>query len=109
MSVSVLEEWFARQLLAIGTPPHVREHRFAPPRRWRYDFAWPEHLVAVEIDGAVYAGGRHTRGAGYEKDLEKLNTAALLGWTVLRFSRSLIQSGEASRMTAQALNRRMPA
>lgn len=67
-------------------PEAVREHRFHPERRWRFDFAWPEQKLAVEIDGAVYAAGRHTRGSGFRRDAEKLNTAVLLGWRLLRCS-----------------------
>jgi very-short-patch-repair endonuclease len=44
--------------------------------------------IAVEIEGAVYTQGRHTRGAGYLKDCEKYNEAQMLGWTVLRYSTS---------------------
>ena len=29
-------------------------------------------------------GGRHNRGAGYAKDLEKYSMAAALGWRILR-------------------------
>ena len=42
------EHWL-RQYPDIPEP--TRELVFAPPRKWRFDFAWPEHLVAVEIDG----------------------------------------------------------
>ena len=56
---------------ALKVPPPVAEHRFAPPRRWRFDWAWPDHMLALEIEGAVWTGGRHTRGAGYLRDMEK--------------------------------------
>ena len=39
---------------------------------------------ALPIYGAVFTGGRHTRGAGWLKDTEKLNAAAVLGWRMLR-------------------------
>ena len=73
----------------------VSEHRFHPTRRWRFDFAWPEQRIAVEVDGAVFTGGRHTRGAGYEKDLEKLSEALCLGWRVLRVSTGMVRDGRA--------------
>jgi hypothetical protein len=65
-------------------PLPVAELRFAPPRRWRFDYAWPDHRVALEVDGGIWTAGRHTRGAGWLKDTEKLNTAASLGWRLLR-------------------------
>lgn len=72
----------------------VREYRFAPPRRWRFDFAYPERKVAVEVEGGVYSFGRHTRGKGYENDLEKYNTAVVMGWKVLRFTGGMVERGD---------------
>ena len=71
----------------------VKEHKFHPDRKWRFDRAWPAKVggIAVEVDGGVHAGGRHTRGRGFEADLEKLNAAVLLGWTVFRFTPQMIQ------------------
>ena len=69
-----------------GLPVPVPEYQFHPQRKWRFDFAWPLHLYALEIDGGVWTQGRHTRGSGWIKDAEKFNAAALLGWKVLRYS-----------------------
>ena len=73
----------------------ITEYRFSPPRRWRFDFAWPTWMIAVEQEGGVWIQGRHSRGAGMVKDMEKYNTAALLGWRVFRFTPQQIKSGEA--------------
>lgn len=53
-------------------------------RRHRFDWAWIDHRIAVEVDGGQWSarGGRH---AG-DKDREKLNLAASLRWLVFRFS-----------------------
>lgn len=64
----------------------VKELQFHNERRWRFDYAFPFLKVAIEIDGAVWTQGRHTRPRGYLNDMEKLNTAASMGWLVLRFS-----------------------
>lgn len=64
-------------------PDPVAEFRFCE-RRWRFDWAWPDQKVALEIEGGVYARGRHTRGKGYENDCRKYNAALLQGWRVLR-------------------------
>lgn len=69
----------------IGLEP-VKEYRFHPVRKWRFDYAFPEHKVAIEINGGVWKSGRHNRGQGYINDLEKLNNAAALGWLVLQFT-----------------------
>jgi len=41
-------------------------------------------MVALEVEGGVWTGGRHTRGAGFIEDMEKYNAAACMGWFVLR-------------------------
>jgi hypothetical protein len=48
------------------------------------DYAWPKERVFLEVDGSIWTAGRHTRGAGWLKDTEKLNTAACMGWRHLR-------------------------
>ncbi len=71
-----------------GLPVPEREWRFArtdnPPRNFRIDYAWPDLKVGLEVDGGIWTAGRHTRGAGWLKDTEKLNLAASLGWRMLR-------------------------
>lgn len=69
-----------------GLPAPVAEFPFAKDigRKWRADWAWPEKKVLLEVDGGVWIGGRHTSGAGWMKDTDKLNHAALLGWRCLR-------------------------
>ena len=75
------------RIKAAGLPAPVQEFAFAAPqRKWRADWAWPDRLVLMEIEGAVWVRGRHTRGAGYEKDMEKHNAGQLLGYRLLRYS-----------------------
>lgn len=75
---------FERLLRSVGLPAPIREHRFHAVRRWRFDYAWPEQRVALEVEGGVWTGGRHTRGAGFVGDLEKYNAAVVAGWRVVR-------------------------
>ena len=77
-----------------------REYKFSPSRKWRFDFAITEHpygnrRTAIEIEGGAFIQGRHTRGVGFIKDMEKYNFAALLGWRVLRFVPSQVLDGTA--------------
>jgi very-short-patch-repair endonuclease len=80
-----------------------REYTFAPPRRFRFDFCFLDKKLAIEIEGGVWSGGRHTRGSGYSKDIVKYNMATLLGWRVLRFTTEMVDSGEAINVTLEAL------
>jgi very-short-patch-repair endonuclease len=74
----------------------VREFRFAPPRRWAFDFCWPDCRVAVETEGGVWVQGRHNRPAGYEGDCYKYNCATVEGWRVLRFTSSMLTTDPAA-------------
>lgn len=64
----------------------IKELPFHSTRKWRFDYAIPSVKVAIEIDGGVWEYGRHNRPEGYIDDMEKLNTAASMGWLVLRFT-----------------------
>jgi len=102
MTTSDLEAAFSRAfaLLAADYPQPVREYRFHPTRKWRFDFAWPRVVcgvreaggVAVEIEGGSWSQGRHTRGAGYAGDCAKYNAAVMSGWRVLRFTSDMLYS-----------------
>lgn len=65
-------------------PVPACEHRFHPERKWRFDYAWPDYLVALEVEGGAFTKGRHTRPMGFLADIEKYNRATALGWRVLR-------------------------
>lgn len=69
-------------------PVPEREYRFHERRQWRFDFAWPEQRVAVEIHGGTYQRKRtgHTSMTGHQRDCEKMNAAQLAGWTVLAYT-----------------------
>jgi very-short-patch-repair endonuclease len=101
--VSKGEATLALHIRAHKLPEPVREYRFAPDRKWRFDFAWPHRLLAVEVEGGVWSGGRHTRGSGYVKDMEKYNRAAVLGWCVLRFDTAQVRDGTAIAAIREAL------
>ena len=81
----------------------VREYRFHKDRKWRFDYALIQPYghsklplgMAIEIEGGLHTRGRHVRPKGYEGDLEKYNTATLMGWRVLRFSTGQVLRGEA--------------
>ena len=70
----------------LNLPSPQREHRFHPKRKWRFDFAWPDKFVAVEIDVGGWVSGRHNLARGQIGDMDKANAAVLAGWKVLRFS-----------------------
>lgn len=104
------------QLLAkkfSGVVPYRQEYRFHPVRRWRFDFAWPDKLVAIEINGGSWKGyhkkdseekgGRHNHPVSLENDYQKYNEAALLGWKVFLLTGKMLKGGELERVLLQAL------
>lgn len=96
--LSVGEETFALHCQAYFHPVNqpTREYQFIADRKWRFDFAWPGKLVAVEVEGGTSFGrSRHSKGEGFERDAAKYNRAAREGWTVLRYSTRMVTSGEA--------------
>jgi len=102
--VSKGEDEFELQLRAIGFGGWVREYKFHPTRKWRLDFAHPELMIAVEVEGITFYGknkdgsmklGRHQTGKGMEADLEKYQEAMLLGWLVYRVSPAMVTKGVA--------------
>ena len=86
----------------------VAEHRFHPERKWRFDFAWPDAMVALEVEGGVWTGGRHTRGAGFIEDMRKYNAATELGWRVFRITPDEIYHLETVLILRRALARISP-
>jgi len=114
------EDHFDYAIRSHELPVCVRQLKFAKEafgRNWMFDFAWPEYKVAVEIEGLVMRQlrdhrtsekvwcvyGRHATITGIKEDMVKYNTAALLGWTLLRFEQSMVKDGQAIAMTMRTL------
>lgn len=89
------EETLALQLDKAGICGWTREFRFAHPRKWRADFAFPEDRLLVEVEGGIWQQGRHQTGTGFQADMEKYNAATMLNYAVLRFSTQQVKQGVA--------------
>lgn len=104
---SPLEAMLYLQFRALQVVLPEREYAFHPVRRWRFDFAWPELRLAVEVEGGVYSHGRHNRPQGFIGDTEKYNAAAEAGWTVLRYTGTAIRSGNAVEQVRTIIDERL--
>ena len=91
-------------------PEPVTEHAFHPRRKWRFDAAYPEEKIAIEVEGGTGwkrdGTSRHLTPSGFAGDVEKYNAAAILGWTLLRFTPAMLRDGTAVELIGRALNTR---
>jgi len=85
---------FARLCWKYGLPIPAPEFQFHPSRRWRFDYAWPDHKLALEVEGGIWrkGGGAHSHPLNIERDCEKYSEAALLGWRILRAAPEMLYS-----------------
>ena len=65
---------------------YVFELQFDEVRKFRFDWAIPSLMIAIEFEGIMSEKSRHTTKTGYSKDTEKYNLAAISGWIVLRYT-----------------------
>lgn len=95
-------------------------------RLWKFDFAFPRFMVAIEIEGLdvrrvaiatldedtgrvikieyeLIVRGRHASVEGFNEDCVKYANAAYLGWTVIRFTPKQIADGVAIEYTQRVL------
>jgi hypothetical protein len=100
---SNLEASFSFLIRVSELPEPVTEYKFHKTRKWRFDFAYPDRMIAVEVEGGIYGNGRHNRPVGFENDCEKYNEAQLLGWKVYRFTGAMIRDGRALETMISAL------
>ena len=78
-SLPVVLAWFAE----CGLPEPMPEFRFHSERLWRFDFCWVPQKVACEVNGGLWTGGAHVRGAALLREYAKLNQAAAMGYRVM--------------------------
>ncbi len=97
---------FLAMLKAKKIPAPIREFRFHQSRRWRFDYAWPEQMVALETEGGIWTRGRHTRGKGFSADMLKYSEAAIAGWCVIRVATAHLHSNLMLDLLTRALTRK---
>ena len=88
-----LEQAFLTWLRMEKIPLPTRQHKFHPTRKWAFDFAWIDQLVAVEIEGITPQGGRHLTIKGFLGDCEKYEAALRLKWRVYRVPGPWVANG----------------
>ncbi len=97
-------DMFTRLCLSELAVTCVKEYQFYDKRKWRFDYAIVREKIAIEVEGGVFTGGRHTRPLGFLKDMEKYNQATLMGWRVFRVTPDTLFSSETLEMLQQAID-----
>jgi hypothetical protein len=80
---SVLETRFLQLIRSAGLPEPVAQFEvsFGDGARARLDFAYPDRMIAIELDGATH----HTGMFAEKRDRRRDNQLGKMGWRVLRF------------------------
>lgn len=95
-----------------GLPRPVAEYRFHPERKWRSDYAFVDYKLAIEIEGGVFQVKHGLREGWHQsisimlKNMTKYNDYSILGWSLLRFTPGMVNSGEAIRTIKAWFERR---
>lgn len=95
MNSSGLEDTFAVYMAALApdlAARMVEQHRIAPDRKFRLDFAFPPERLGIELEGGLFSGGAHARPGGILRDMDKGNFAVLHGWRVLRYATQHVEA-----------------
>lgn len=105
---------FLRIIDSYGLPKPKTEFQFHATRKWRFDYAWPEHKLALEIEGGVFGYtkkdgtksgvGAHSSVTGILRDIDKYNAAASDGWRILRVLPKELISTKTFDLIKKALN-----
>ncbi len=106
MSKSKLEEKFL--LMWESLYPSLvlkREEKYLPHRRFRGDFVNLESKTVIEIQGGVWVGGRHSTGAGINKDCEKALESLLHGWAVIPITANMINEEVLEKISSIIMSR----
>ena len=95
---------FASLCKSWGLPAPIPEYRFAPPRKWRFDWAWPAHHLALEVQGGIWTGGRHVRPTRLMDEQEKLCEAAIAKFRVMFCTPEDVSTGAIFPLLKRALS-----
>jgi len=84
LAESVLEARTLRLCRRYGLPEPSCQHEVYTGTRLvgRIDFAYPDHRLAIEVDGYEW----HTSLHAFRHDRDRQNRLVAMGWTVLRFT-----------------------
>jgi very-short-patch-repair endonuclease len=98
MNDSKAEDKLFKQIVDSGTiPVPERQYKALPKRQFKWDLAWTEQKLLVEVQGGTWVKAQfgHTSGVGYRRDCFKNDLATAVGWNVMQFTTDMINYNEA--------------
>jgi len=98
-----LEQSMLNQIMTAGLAEPEQEYPTGYGKT-RFDFAWPEIKLAVEVEGGTWIKGRHSRPVGFARDAKKYNRAVIAGWRIIRATSDMVASREAINDVVDAFN-----
>lgn len=96
--MSKLELRLEQQIEDAGLPKARRNHFPILGRDFEIDFAWPESMMGVEVQGMA-----HRIKGKFRADIEKRALCLLAGWHILEVGGAEIRSGKAIQWITQLL------
>ena len=100
----IREKCFFQALQKLDIPIPTKEYQFHHKRKWRFDYAFIDYKMAIEVEGGIWIQGRHTRPQGYINDMEKYNEANLMGWKIIRVAPKDLLKRETIDLIKRGLN-----
>lgn len=84
-----MDEKLLQWIEELRLPFPQKEYQPGITRKFRFDYAWLDVKIAVELNGATWTKGAHSTGRGIQRDYVKLNYCQILGWLVIQFDSSM--------------------
>ncbi len=99
------EDDLAFALEALGLDAGMERQFFyaRPDRQFRADLAWPDKRLLCEVVGGIFTGQAHGSISGVLKDIDRLNTATLRGWRMIRVTPQQVKDGFAVHLIERLL------
>lgn len=81
---------------------------FHPTRKWRVDYLWRKEMIALEVEGGIWikGGGAHSRPMNIQRDVDKYNELALMGYLLIRATPQMMKDGRGVVLLERAFKQR---
>ena len=103
MKRTEVEDLLESQMQEAGLAGFVREYQAIEGRRFKWDFAFVEDRLLIEVQGAVWVKGGHSTGVGITRDCEKFSIASANKWFTIPVTTDHVKNGKALEWIKQFL------